>query len=217
MAYKKSGKAGIYLYEATETQSINTVNQYHAVTGLLESSIDGACTYKVSITGAITDTANNGGVLRCTDATHGLDTGDYITLNGMGDAAHVGITRVTVIDINTFDCDDIAYNSLSDTGNWQRGSSLKINAGFGGIYDGAFSVTARSAVASKNFKFEVYKNTTAFDEFAWERLFGNTGYGVGASGGVGLLAAGDVLWLAVENTTDAQDCIIRHANFHIVK
>jgi hypothetical protein len=217
MSYTKSGRAGIYIYAGSQTITINTTGVYHAVIGLLESSIDGAATYKASLVGAITDTANNGGVLRCTDATHGLDEGDYVTLNGMGDALHNGVTRVSVIDVNTFDCDNITYNSASDTGSWQRGTSLKINAGNGGIYDGAFSVTARSAVASKNFKFELYLNEVPFDEFAWERLFGNTGYGVGASGGVGLLKNGDVLWMAVENTTDTQDVIIRHANLHITK
>lgn len=216
-SYKKAGIGGVYLYEGSQTITINTVSVYHAVIGLLESSVGGAVTYKVSLVGSITDTANNGGVLRCTDATHGLDDGDYVTLNGMGDALHNGVTRVSVIDGNTFDCDDITYNSINDTGSWQRGTSMKIKDGFGGVYDGAFTVTARSAVASKNFKFEVYANTTAFDEFAWERLFGNTGYGVGASGGIGLLKTGDVLWMAVENTTDTQDCIIRHANLHITK
>jgi hypothetical protein len=217
MAYKKSGVGGMYVYNASQTITINTTNVYHAVIGLLEIAVNGAVTYKVSLVGAITNTADNGGVLRCTDVAHGLDDGDYVTLNGMGDAAHDGVTRITYIDADTFDCDDITYNSAADTGDWQRGTSLTINDGYGGIYDGAFSVTASSAVSNKNFKFEIYKNTTAFDEFAWERLFGNTGWGVGASGGVGVLEAGDVLWMAVENTTDSQNVVIRHANFHITK
>jgi len=214
----RQGRGSLYLYEANQTITINTVAEYHGVVGLLEGSANGGATiYKAGLTGSITSTANNGGVLRCTDVAHGLDEGDYISLNGMGDAAHNGITRVTKIDDDTFDCDDIAYSSSSDTGSWQRGASLKIAPGYGGYYTGGFSITARSSVASKNFKFEVYKNTTAFDEFAWERLFGNTGWGVGASGGVGLLMAGDVIWLAVENTTDTQNCIINHANLHLVK
>jgi len=87
-------------------------------------------------------------------------------------------------------------------------------AGCGGWYDGAFSITARSAVSNKNFKFEVYGNATGFDEFAWERLFGNTGWGVGASGGVGIFQAGDVVWIGVKNTTDSQDVVINHGNLH---
>lgn len=214
---KNSSMGSLYIYEGAQTITINTTDVYHAVLGLLEGSVDGALTYLASATGSITDTANNGGVLRCTDATHGLTTGQYVTLNGMGDALHNGVTRVTVIDPDTFDCDDIAYNSISDTGSWQRGTSLTVNAGNGGSYSFNFSITASSAVASKNFRFEVYKNATALDESAAERLFNNTGLGVIASGGDVNLTSGDVIWIACKNTTDTQALVIRHGNIHLDK
>lgn len=207
----------MYLYNATNTVTINTTNAYHAVTGLLEGSVDGAFTYLASSTGSITSTANNGGVLRCTDATHGLTTGQVVTLNGMGDAAHNGVTHVTVIDLNTFDCDDIAYSSAADTGSWQRGSSLTLNDGYGGHYNSDFSVTGNVGSANKNLKVEIYKNISAFDEFAVERAFSITGYGNMSSGGVGFLVPGDIIWMAVENTTDTTDFVIRHANLHLSK
>jgi len=214
---QRNEKSSMYLYEASATQTINTTNVYHAITGLLEGSVNGATSYKASLSGSISLTANNGGVLRCTDVGHGLDTGDYITLNGMGDAAHNGITRVTVIDTDVFDCDDIAYSSSADTGSWQRGASMTINYGYGGIYNISFSITGSVGAANKNIKVEAYKNITPLDEFAIERLFGNTGYGNAGSTGVALLTSGDVLWLASENTTDAADWTIRHANINISK
>lgn len=207
----------MYTYEDTELITINTTSEYHAITGFSAgSSCDGA-TFLASATGAITDTANNGGVLRCTDVGHGLTTGQYITLNGMGDIAHNGVTRVTVIDVDTFDADNIVYSSDNDTGSWQRGSSLTIDPGHGGIYTGGFAITANSAAANKNFKFEVYGNATPYDEFAVEALFPNNSKNAVSSGGIGLLEAGTVMWLATENTTDSTNITIVHANLHLVK
>jgi len=217
MSYRKDGRGSMYLYNATQTVTINTASVYHAVIGLLEGSVDGAFTYLASATGAITDTADNSGTLRCTDVGHGLTTGQIVTLNGMGDAAHNGVTAVTVITEDVFDCDDITYNSASDTGSWQRGSSLTVNPGFGGHYSGGFSVSGNIGTANKNIKIEVYGNTTAFDEFAAERVFSVTGYGVMASGGIGFLVPGDIIWVAIENTTDTTDFVIRHMNLHLAK
>lgn len=218
MSYSKKGGASMYMYEASELITINTANVYHAVTGFSAGSVNSAATFTASSTGAITDTENNGsGVLRCTDVGHGLTTGQFITINGMGDAAHNGITGVTVIDANTFDADDIAYNSDSDTGEWQRGSSLTIKSGFGGSFSGGFSITGAAASANKNFKFEVYGGTTPFDEFAVEALFPNSNYNNVGSNGIGNLLAGTVLWIAVENTTDAANITIEHANLSLKK
>ena len=207
----------MYMYDDTELITVSTADAYHAVTGFSECSFCDGATFLASATGSITDTADNSGVLRCTDATHGLSTGQYITLNGMGDVAHNGVTRVTVIDENTFDCDDIAYSSDDDTGSWQRGSSLTIEEGHGGIYTGGFSVTASAAAANKDFKFEVYGNITPYDEFAVESVFPNTTSNNVSSGGIGLLEAGTVMWLAVENKTDTANITIIHANLHLVK
>ena len=219
MSYNRAAEGSMYMYEAAQTITINTKDVYHAVIGASAGSHEIGFTFLASATGEITDTENNGGVLRCTNKlpTHGLTTGQFITLNGMGDALHNGVTGVTVIDQNTFDCDDIAYNSIDDTGSWQRGSSLTIDAGYGGTYTGGYSITGKVASANKNFKAEVYAGTTAFDEFATERLFGNTGFGVAASGGIGKLPAGSVLWVAVQNTTDTTNLVIEHMNLHLSK
>lgn len=205
----------MYLYEGSETISINTTDVYHALTGLLEGDIDTAFTFISSTTGSVTNTANSGGKLRCTSAAHGLTTGQTVTLNGMGDAAHNGVTVITKIDDNTFDCTDVAYNSASDTGSWQRGSGLQVNTGFGGAYSFSYSISASVAVSNKNVVVEPYVNSTAIDEAATERLFGNTGYGVAGSGGEVMLIAGDIVWLGCRNTTDTQDLIIRHTNIHL--
>jgi hypothetical protein len=208
----------MFAYEASELITIDAANQYQGVTGLAEGTCDGAASFLASATGAITDTANNGGTLRCTDVGHGLTTGQYIALHGMGDAAHVGVTGVTVIDVDTFDCDDITYNSASDTGNWSRGSSMTVVSGAGGTYMLTFSASVTSAGTLKNYKFELVKNTTSLDEFAAESKVA-----VGGDlepitcGGAVHLTAGDVIWLQVMGTTDASNLTIEHANVHMVR
>jgi hypothetical protein len=217
MAYIKQTKGSMYIYEATQAIPIYTTSVYHAVIGLSEGAMNGHFTFTASAVGEIADTADNGGVLRCTDVAHGLTTGQYITLNGMGDVAHNGVTGVTVIDENTFDCDDIAYNSIDDTGYWQRGSSLTVASGNGGEYSIAYRICGKVGTASKDFKGEVYVNTTPQDEFADEKLFNNTGYNAVGTGGFATLKSGDVIWVAIENTTDATDFEMRHGNLHINK
>lgn len=213
-----NGLGSMYMYEATKTITINATDEYHGVEGFGAGTQISGTTFLASANGVITSTANNGGVLRCTDAGHGLTTGQYIALNGMGDALHVGTTRVTVIDASTFDCDDIAYNSAADTGFWQRGSSISIDSGFGGTYVITFSMSILSVANNKNYKFEMVKNTTDLDEFAAERKIAiqNDLGNMGASGIVSL-AAGDVIWQKVENRTDSSNLVIEHANVHMFK
>ncbi len=218
MSFRMKGGASMYMYEASQLITINTANVYHAVTGFSAGSVNSAATFLGSATGSITDTADNGsGILRCTDAGHGLTSGQYITINGMGDAAHNGITGVTVINENTFDADDISYNSDDDTGEWQRGSSLAIKDGFGGSFGVGFAISATAAVANKQFKFEIYGNATPLDEFAVEALFPNTTINSVGSTGLGNLMPGTILWLAVENTIDTANITIEHANLNFKK
>ena len=219
MAYEPVAPfASMYMYDATQTITIDAVDQYHAVIGFSTGSHMSGWTFTASSTGAITDTANNGGTLRCTDVAHGLTTGQYISLTGMGDAAHVGSTAVTVIGADTFDCDDITYNSDGDTGNWQRGSSLTADTNSDGHYYLSWAASIQSAANNKNFKFELVKNNTDLDEFAAERKMAiQDDLGSIASGGIVEVTAGDVIWLQVEGTTDATNLVIEHANVHLYR
>jgi hypothetical protein len=205
----------MYLYNSAVEQVISTVDEYHAVVGLLQNSCDVGTTFLSSATGAITDTANNGGVLRCTDAGHGLSTGQYLTVVGMADAAHNGITRVTVIDVDTFDCDNIVYNSDSDTGNWLRGTSITIDDGYQNTVAVDFSASITSVGNLKNYKFEIFKNIVEQNEYVAERKIGTASdLGTVSAGGVVSLVPGDTIWWAVMNTVDAVNYVIKHCNVH---
>ena len=211
---------GMFLYDSVTAITITAGQQYHAVNLFGVSALVNGLTYGSGSSGAITDTADNGGVLRCTDATHGLTTGDYVCLHNMADAAHVGITQVTVIDPNTFDCDDITYNSDSDTGNWTMGDYLEVDAGSEGLYQVAWGASALSPDASnKTFKIELCVNTTEKDEIARERKIAIQN-DIGVLGGTGLiqLVSGDRIYMIVQNTeADTSDISFKHANMSIFR
>jgi hypothetical protein len=208
----------MYVYDSAVAIVIHAVDQYHAVGGLGLDGCNSGITFLASASGNVTDTADNGGVLRCESVAHGLTTGNYLSLVGMGDGAHVGFTRVSVVDVDTFDCDNIVYSSSGDTGFWDRGSSLTVDQGKGGLYNVAFSASVLSAGNNKNYKFELMRDTTELNEFAAERrinVAGDLG-SISAAGLVGL-TGGDTVWLVVENTTDATNLTLKHANVHMFR
>lgn len=206
----------LFLYDSAVEQVISTTDLYHAVIGMGPNSCTEGVTYITSLSGAITSTANNGGVLRVTDATHGLDTGNFVTLVGMGDALHNGVTAVTVIDPNTFDCDDIVYNSDADTGIWHRGDGIVIDAKHDNRVGIDWSASFTSDGNLKNYQLECFQNTTELNEFVGERKVGTGGdLGNASAGGIVDLVAGDVLWFAIKCTNDTTTATIKHCNVHL--
>lgn len=213
---KPHGFSSMYIYDDASAITIDAVDQYHSVQGFTEGPTINGVTFKVGLNGAITNTADDGGLLQCTDVAHGLDTGDYITLTGMGDVAHVGRTQVTVVDPDTFTCEHISWSSNGDTGNWQRGSCLTIDSGFGSHYLVSFSASITSSGNNKNYKFEMSKNELPLDEFVSERKVQTASdLGTLAASGIVDLISGDCLYFTVEGTTDATNLTVKHANVHI--
>jgi hypothetical protein len=211
----------MFLYNSATSVTITAGQQYHAV-GVFgaQSDLEGL-SFGAGSTGAITSTADNGGVLRCTDATHGLSTGDYICLHNMGDAAHVGKTAVTVIDVDTFDCDNITYNSAADTGSWSQGDYLQVLPGASGHWEIGWSASMSSPdAANKTFKLECVHNVTDIDEGATQRKFGiQNDVGVVASASSILeMVAGDRAWMQVQNVeVDTSDVSFLHAHMFMVR
>lgn len=207
-----------YAYEAGEVIIIDAANQYHGITGLIQDGCNVNTEYLASAVGSITNTADNATVLRCTDVAHGLSTGQYISLTGMGDAAHVGLSQVTVVDVDTFDCDDITYNSSGDTGSWTRGASLSIDQGRGGFFGVTFTTSLLSAGVNKNYRFEIAKNATMIDTIVAERRISVANdLGNMSSSGTIQARGGDVIWVLVKNTTDATNLTIEHMNLHMTR
>lgn len=216
LKFGRNGTGTAFIYEGSVLQTINAANQYHGAVGFSQGTVVEGISFLASATGSITNTENNGGILRCTSAGHGLSSGQYLALNGMGDALHVGITGVSVIDLNTFDCDDIAYNSVADTGFWQRGSSLKVEPGYTGRFSLDFSCSFFSAGNNKDYKVELAKNASELNEIVVERMISVLNdLGSFSAAGLVELQDGDVIWMMIGNTTDSTDMSIVHSNMHL--
>lgn len=217
--YRHYCDGSMYTYENAVPTTIRETSVYQAIEIFESGSIMHGTTFTEGSNGEITDTADNGsGLLRCTDVAHGLTTGQYITLTGMGDAAHSGETAVTVIDEDTFDCDDISWNSDDDTGYWQRGAFITIDTGHGGTFVVSYSASLSAAAANKDIKIEIAKNLDNLDEFATEcRLTtANVMQNLSSSAPVKLVG-GDVVWLKIKNLTDTSDITIKNGNIHLTK
>jgi hypothetical protein len=182
---------------------INAVDELHLVTIFSNGEMSGVSAVAGS-TGAITDTGDSTGQLQITSNGHSLTSGEVVSITGLTTAAQNGLTRVTVVDVNTFDCDDISYATASETGAWQRGHQLKIATGNDGVYRVGFNATVTSAGDAKKYRWVVVKNITEKTNISVTRV-GDTGASEGSISASGLvdLAAGDIISLAVEGNTDA--------------
>lgn len=195
--------------------AIGTTNVWHAMS-TLSTDIASETTLYAGSTGAITDTADNGGVLRVTDVDHGLTTGDCITLVGMGDPVHDGVTSVTVINSSTFDADNITYNSINDTGTWHKGAYIQVNKR--GRYQLNWSFSMASAGNNKVFDFTAFKNCSVIPITTRDRKFGTAGdVGIGHGGGNFVLEKDDKIWFGFRNTTDATNITLSAGTVYLTK
>ena len=196
--------------------TINTASEWHA----LDTLVAGVSSEHISVApgsnGVISGTLDNGGQLQCADVGHGLSTGDYIALNGMGNPAHNGITRVTVLNADDFVCDNIAFSSIGDTGVWQQGSYLSPTRR--GAYRIGYAFSAIAAANNKMFDFAVFRNVTDVPGTLITNRFAVGGDAGGIPGtGVLFLEKDDILFFALRNTTDNSNITISEGSFNIDK
>jgi hypothetical protein len=197
--------------------TIDTQNVWQHITNITEGENCNGLDVEAGVTKSITDTADNGsGKLRITATAHGVGDGDYVSLSGMGDSAHNGLSQVTYIDENTLDCIDITYNSDDDTGTLRHGTHVVIPAGAGGDYVYIASVSAIVATANTTFEFTfILGNTTngiSRRKFATSTDVGNVSM-------VGFFRAnsGGHVSVALRNITSSANITIAEAQFVIFK
>ena len=208
-----------YAHNKTIALNISTADKYHAV-----HSSDIGINYLVgfnfsqgrNVDANITSEANTGGKLRvvCSSA-HGLTTGDIVVLTNMNDLAHNAPTRVSFDGTNPtteFICDDITYiaGAGASAGIVDEPAYLKAMAGAEGYYKASFNVNGTASL-NKNWKFELFKNTTELNNIVAERNSTNT-LGAVNDDGIVYMEVGDIIWLAGKNSTDTTDISIKNMN-----
>lgn len=195
--------------------TISTANVVHAWldAATVQGETKGSLGFNAGSTGTITATADNT-ILRCTDVAHGLSTGDIVTLVDMADAAHNGVTTITKIDDDTFDCDDITYNGADAGGLWRQGDYFEILPGGSGIYQALMTGSITKGVGSSSLsEVGLYVNTTL--EHKIQRQLTSTDTGAFPLSGLIDLNVGDRIWIGITNVTTTNTLKIGEASFHL--
>ena len=200
---------GEMFISAQDVVTINITAQLHALDGFSTGEVQNATFDAGSLgTGNIT-TAAAGAAINIADVGHGLVSGDYATVTS---ANHEGVSVVTYVDDDNFTL-AIAYVG-DEACQWQQPSSLTMtNAG---RYLQTFTMSGAGAAAAKDFYFAIYHNDTIMPEMQVIRST-STNYGSMSMTGIHTLAAGDTIFVAMENQTDANNFTIEYANFTITK
>ncbi len=172
-------------------------------------------TFVAGSNGVITDTANNSGTLRITDVAHGLITGDIVTINGLTTASQNGLTIITRIDDDTFDCQNLTFATIDETGTWQMGAYLLVPTGGAGDYRIMFTATVTSASANKTYSAQLLVGTTEDDALLSEVRLASTDVSMMGFGGIHTLAVADRVWVCVIGLTDGTNITFKHFNLSL--
>ncbi len=172
-------------------------------------------TFVAGSNGVITDTANNSGTLRITDVAHGLITGDIVTINGLTTASQNGLTIITRIDDDTFDCQNLTFATVDETGTWQMGAYLLVPTGGAGDYRLNFTATVTSASANKTYTAQLLVGTTEDDALLSEVRLASTDVSMMGFGGIHTLAVADRVWVCVIGLTDGTNITFKHLNLSL--
>ncbi len=165
--------------------------------------------------GAITDTANNSGTLRITDVAHGLTTGDIVTVNGLATASQNGLTTITRIDDDTFDCQNLSFATIDETGTWQMGAYLLTPTGGAGDYRIQMSSSVLSSSANKTFTMQGMVNRDEDDGLFAEVRLASADVSNMSFGGIHTLATADRIWICINGLTDGTNITLKHFNLSI--
>ena len=209
--------AEMFMYESAGTITIDTTDEYHLMSGYSAGVLEG-WTFDAGSTGPIVSFATAGGnLINATDVGHGLVTGDEVSITGTSAPNdYNGVYTVTRISDDIFQFTKTGFN-LTTTATWTEGSYLQAGVDAAGDYLVNLSITAAGVNAAKNWKFEIFLNSTEADHIATEMTPSGTNHqNCGASGFV-IIVAGDRIYVGMKNETDATDLELEHANVNLQK
>ena len=207
--------AEMYQYESAGVQTIDTTDVYHFALLYSAGDLEG-WTFNAGSTGPIASfedySGTVAGTIKAVDVAHGLITGDDISITGTSAPNdYNGIYTLTKIDDDSFYFTNAGWNATT-TATWVEGSYLEAGAAVAGCYLINFSITAASAAAAKNFKFELFKNSSELNKTATEMTPAGTNHQSCGSNGLVTILPGDRIYVALKNETDANDLNLEHSN-----
>lgn len=192
--------ASMYLNANGTATTIETANTPIALRLFTTGSLDD-WTFVAGSTAAITAYADYSGTVAGTvlaTSTHGLTTGDYITIRGTTN--YNGVFQVTVVDgthfyfIDTWAGDDGASD-------FDQASYLQAGANSAGTYSIDWNVsTSEGGGAGSTILYIPYKNTTVIAQARSQRKFANNDVGSISGGGDVGIVANDRVYLTAQST-----------------
>lgn len=199
------------LHDNAGAMTINDADEPHAISGLSTGLVSNF-TFNAGETAAITVFADAGdGQVTVTSAGHGLSNGDWVTITGTTN--YQGVFQVANVDTDTFEITD-TWVADDGTGTYEKGSSLTAGAGAAGNYKAILSIIGSSAANAKAYNWHLYINGTISTKVHVDDLLNTT---ISGSAGSGLitLADDDVVWIAVEGSTDTSDLTHKTINLNL--
>ena len=142
----------------------------HATTGAVAG-----WTFSTGSTGAITAYSDGTGKVNVASGTHGLSTGDEISIRGTTD--YNGVWTITYIDADNFSIPDTWVND-NGASDWDEGSHLIAGTGAAGNYAMTFNLScSEGGGAGSNVIGQIHINSTACGKCIAKRKFATNDYG----------------------------------------
>lgn len=209
--------AEMYLNNNSNASVLETANTPIALRQFTTGDVSG-WTFDAGLTGAITAYADyNGtvaGTVLATSATHGLSTGDIISIRGTTN--YNGVFQITVVGASSFYFTDtwVADDGASD---WDEASYLEAGVDASGKYHVSWSLsTSEGGAAGSTVTFIIYINETAQSRTTISRKFSNNDVGAMASSGIIDVVVGDRVFITAEST-GTNDITNKYGNFTIIR
>jgi len=199
-----------YIYNNAVDTIIETASTPIALRQISGGLVNG-WTFDAGSTGAITAYIDaTGGKTMVVSAGHGLSNGDIITIRGT--TSYNGVFTVSDVTTDNF---EIVKNWWFDDGasDWDQGASLTAGANSAGKYTARWQMSS-APDAAMTCNWVIYINAVAQTKTTGERKFTQNDYGCCTSMGILDIAAGDVIWLAIQSDGTA-NVLNKHGNFNI--
>lgn len=208
----------MYIANNSTAITVNTADQWQAVSTLmLEGEMNGF-TYQVGTSGTdISAYADSSGTNTTVTTTgdHALSIGDYITIDGTTNYNDVHLITSSS-SVRSFVIDH-AYVADDATGNYNRGVSLTCDVGSGGIYKGQWNAGGQSADANQVFHFTPCKNTAPAAKALMPNKFSNADDAPFSGGALMDISDGDKIHFLIRNKTSAGNITLLTLNMNLLK
>lgn len=187
----------MYLNANGNPTTIETANTPIAVREFTTGTLHG-WTYVAGSTGAVTAYYDRGANVGVHDDTHGLSTGDIISIRGTTD--YNGIFSVTVVDADSFYISD-TWNNDNGASDWDEGDYLLAGAIAAGTYTTDYNIsTSEGGGAGSTVTYCLYVNATPQNKTIIQRKFANNDVGAVGGGGEVVVSVSDRLFLTQQSS-----------------